>query len=503
MMRFFSRNNGRCHRKCCNGNETFQQCCKKRHPVLDRWRRPHLWGVGARSIRFIRVAVVRPLNARRARLASWFERASEPKDIDEFNATTTTTTILTDLNDDCLEHIFLYLTLEDLLNIVHTNKQLKPAADLAFARNFGRGKFVHLKSSNYLCISKTERVQITNPYRLLRCFGHLISKQRIEHHTMLKYVNQYCSESTIEIELYGTIRSYIKKPFRNVETVSSQFHSLNWRFNRLTELFPNVRTLSFHSWTAKPKYFAVNFPYLNQLEIVAAFWSPGRRCRVENCVNMLRLNPQIRNLYLGSHSHHDVTLLRVASQHLQFLEHLHLSYSNYRYMNFEGEFVNFAYLKELKITHCGDIKTKIPISSSCLKAFSFKISSWSHGHMVNVDILLEFLRKHPSITKFSLTPSKLDGKRITQNEKTTIFTNKIIEAMSSMEEIDISLLEISTDDAIKFVKNCKLLKKLCYGADDNAILAHLKTKLGVKWQVMIAKFNESETYNITIVKRHT
>lgn len=123
--------------------------------------------------------------------------ASESKAIDQSNATTIS---LTDLNDDCLEHIFQYLSLEDLLNIADTNKQLKPAAELAFERRFKSGKLILCKSTTTeILINKTERVKVIvgNPYRLLRCFGHLIPNQKIINRSMLKYVSQYCRKSII------------------------------------------------------------------------------------------------------------------------------------------------------------------------------------------------------------------------------------------------------------------------------------------------------------------
>lgn len=61
-----------------------------------------------------------------------------------------------------------------------------------------------------------------------------------------------------------------------------------------------------------------------------------------------------------------------------------------------------------------------------------------------------------------------------------------------MEEIDISLLNISVNDAIQFVKNCKALKKLCFKVDDNVDFDRLNERLGVKWRAMSTKSNESE-----------
>lgn len=45
---------------------------------------------------------------------------------------------LTNLIDDCLEHIFMFLDVDDMLSIADTSKQLKTAADTVFARKFGK-----------------------------------------------------------------------------------------------------------------------------------------------------------------------------------------------------------------------------------------------------------------------------------------------------------------------------------------------------------------------------
>lgn len=55
-------------------------------------------------------------------------------------------TKLTEVNEDCLETIFLNLNLNDFLNIAHPNKELKTAADMAFTRKFGRKRFDLLSS---------------------------------------------------------------------------------------------------------------------------------------------------------------------------------------------------------------------------------------------------------------------------------------------------------------------------------------------------------------------
>lgn len=402
--------------------------------------------------------------------------------------------ILTDMNDDCLVHIFLYLSLGDLLNIADTNKQLKPAAELTFAKRFKRGKLIlrKLKKSSEIHINETEQVKVKNPYQLLRCFGHLIPNQKIQNRTLLKYVNQYCSESIINIGL-SSLGRYIKKPFPNAETVTLRCR-LKWSFNRLPKLFPNVRVLSFFMCGIQPRYIAVHFPHLNEVNIGCSLNIYGAKCYVK----MLRFNPQIRHLYL-SPIIDDVRLLRTANQFIQFLEHLHLRYLEDSYMNFEEKFVHFAYLKVLKIVHIGEITTPIPVSSSCLKSFSFHLHTSDPDYIENLDILLEFLRMHPFITTFTLSS---DCNRMCSTNKFVL--QQILEAVSSMEEIDISLIKnLSAKDAIKFVNKCKSLKKLNFRADDNSIFDQLNAKLEVKWQVLIEKLNESKMFDVKIVRRCT
>lgn len=77
---------------------------------------------------------------------------------------------------------------------------------------------------------------------------------------------------------------------------------------------------------------------------------------------------------------------------------------------------------------------------------------------------------------------------------------KIIEVLSSMEESDISGLEISADNVMQIVESCQLMKKLQFVMDKNTDFHHLNAKFKAKWQVTVKKF-EDDWYTITIVKR--
>lgn len=435
------------------------------------------------------------------------ERKWEPPKPMETEGSNATTKQLTDLDDDCLEHIFAYLSLEDLLSVVHTNKHLTTAAELAFVRNFGRKKIVDLvkqykqKPIVRIWFNKTEKVALKNPYRLLRCFGHLILRLKITvpykrcAYKVLKYVNKYCRETTTEIAF--DLRYYINcinEPYPNVETVSFEsyyFYKKYPTFVQMNELFPNVRNLSISRCNFKREYIALHFPQLNQLQIGYGFYlSPERTYHSMTYAEMLRLNPQLRSLTLSID--YTEALLRFASQYLPSLEHLEIEIV-YEYSNiFDDGVINFPSLKELKIGYFPHDSIKIAISAPILETFSFQFDPYDHS---NMDFLLDFLHNHPNITKFNLTNPY-------QYLRTTKVPIDILEALPFLEEVDISMLTISVNDAIRFVAKCKSLKKFCFETDQTVDVNHLKERVGAKYHVECTKIEKSngfKLYCITIV----
>lgn len=79
---------------------------------------------------------------------------------------------------------------------------------------------------------------------------------------------------------------------------------------------------------------------------------------------------------------------------------------------------------------------------------------------------------------------------------------EIIKALPLMEEIDISMVNISADDTIQIVEGCKFFKKLCFRTGYNVDFDGLKARLGDKWQVESTN-EQYEWYCIIVVKRHT
>lgn len=137
--------------------------------------------------------------------------------------------------------------------------------------------------------------------------------------------------------------------------------------------------------------------------------------------------------------------------------------------------------------------------SSSLKEFTFYlgVGTFDRTREDNLNVLIDFFKKCPSLTKVTL--SRFYDVVMPIN---TEILYKIVDALPSMESIDISMLKISFDDAFEFVKYCKHLEKLCFVIENDAGFIRLQRMLAPEWH---AESVESKTmmYHITIVKRQT
>lgn len=115
------------------------------------------------------------------------EKLLKQKKTEQEKSSSTFKTKITDINDDCLEKVFMYLSLDDLINIARTNKPLKPAADMVFQRKYAKKKInLHIvsdpKDGSVLSSPKRKNARLyiiydfRTSFRLLGFFGHLITE---------------------------------------------------------------------------------------------------------------------------------------------------------------------------------------------------------------------------------------------------------------------------------------------------------------------------------------
>lgn len=138
-------------------------------------------------------------------------------------------TKITDVNSDCLEKIFEYLDIDDLLHVADSNKWLQISAGSVFCHKFGQQK-VQLTDiyPKYGAVFQRDGTIVVGGLKtclqLLRCFGEFVKNLDIsfvdstkKHHFLMdQYINEFCADSLIELRVYGRLTSLmkdVKKPF--------------------------------------------------------------------------------------------------------------------------------------------------------------------------------------------------------------------------------------------------------------------------------------------------
>lgn len=179
-------------------------------------------------------------------------------------------TNITDINDDCLEHIFKKLSFDDLLNVADSCKRLKNAARLAFTSKYGRhmvrinGYFQRIRS----ILMSDKEIEIkgrSTCLKVLRCFGASMTKLATlpfvyerECDDIDRYLDEYCAESVVELE-YGRVTLYnLKKQFTKVESVRFTNYEFQCHRDDINVQFPNLRVTVEH-WVDPRKIFDDTF----------------------------------------------------------------------------------------------------------------------------------------------------------------------------------------------------------------------------------------------------
>lgn len=152
----------------------------------------------------------------------------------------TTTTIL-NLNDACLEAVFVYLNQNDLINVCETNPRFRYASEKAFTRNYGKRQIIVSMIKN----TQINTAVLKSSLKLLQTFGHLITKLLIEFkleevEELLKSIDSNCSENVNELEFchFGT-------SIRQRNLYKNGLNKINDFLDGLNERFPILHHLKF------------------------------------------------------------------------------------------------------------------------------------------------------------------------------------------------------------------------------------------------------------------
>lgn len=210
----------------------------------------------------------------------------------------------------CLERIFDFLDLKDLLNVADTCNRLQIAATAYFSDEYGNKRITlnPYRSSNVIEVYEDEiNVSRKACLPLLRCFGAKIKDLVIEYaHSPVRqqsnkpeeYINRYCADSLTSISFCRDLNftnEIIKKPFKNVVDLCCVIVNLENKQANLVNWFPNMRSL-YLMHVSTP--IDVTFPHLEHFSIRADADFP-----IEYIANFLRVNQQLQSFDIQTSQH--------------------------------------------------------------------------------------------------------------------------------------------------------------------------------------------------------
>lgn len=403
---------------------------------------------------------------------------------------------LTDLIEDCLEHIFMYLDHEDLAKVADASKKLKPTAEIVFIRKYGKIEFIMPMGNS--------SVQNVSSLLLLRCFGHLIttlalwecnyhSDRYLQH--LFDYILEYCTKSLTEVLLARILRSPFNsvatKPFLKVETLKIIQSNLAYTILKAKDLsawFPAIRCLELTNVSSNCSVVEKHFPRLEHLIIYVT-----GKISIESIGMAFRLNPQLRRLDLNYGRSSEI--LRCAGKYLLHLDCLKLHFQLGRVFDYNGEMINFKTVKTLDICFgcaSGQTMSSNQLSFDQLENLTLQVDNWNQ-----ISGLSNFFQKHQSITKVTFKFWFAEQPILKEHTSSKSILADVVQALPLLTELNVHDYEYSVDDLIDMINGFNLLKNSftlkvpleLYGhgrqAHINQQSDDLKVRLGNKWQVTI------------------
>lgn len=353
-------------------------------------------------------------------------------------------TKITDLFDDCLEHIFIYLNLNDLINIAKTDSRLFQASC---------NTFIHKFSAIEQTLNKIPQCETYSGKESLYTFGHLMKKLRIW--PINNDLFNYCYKKECEN----------CSAFPNLKSLSFEAGTINQSIS-FNKWFPNLERLTLkYVNVTDPSCIEINLPALHTLSISNNFSSAhaSKMCRYfsnENVKNAIAFNPQLKHLSLCHEYNSDairlnINLLQFINETLPQLEsfemHIILE-KNFNDQNQTNDCVRFDKLKEATIyVSRAEVLKQFPAIFDKLE----KLSITLHGGLSNE--ILDFLVQHNKLITLTLKAGHTRSFEISQS----MFFNTIIE-MNHLRDVSIefSFCEFLNNKTVDYLTKCKSLMKL-------------------------------------------
>lgn len=252
---------------------------------------------------------------------------------------------LDNMNFDCQEMILEQMSIFEVATMLDVNTNLKYVAEGVMRRKLTNKKVIfsstyynhtkHPNPSDYDYYSVIEFKHLPTIAKILRHFGHLISRLYISNHMSLpkmlakrlyQLVNTHCADTLIELTVRNQNKEFfveLEKPFKNVERLAFEdyYYDLNKSKFRFGALFPNLKILNLKlAMIYKLNLSEEHVPHLEEL-----IGSCEGNHEILSLKQVLLKNPQIKRLKLSSLRSE---LLKFISDHMPNLDELDMGHSN-------------------------------------------------------------------------------------------------------------------------------------------------------------------------------
>ncbi|XP_055303232.1 uncharacterized protein LOC129568915 [Sitodiplosis mosellana] len=421
--------------------------------------------------------------------------------IEEAPAASTPTTKITDLNNDCLEHIFNHLKFADLFNVADSNKHLVAAVGQVFWR-----KYRKIPVDLYTCVANDAYFKLTPnciwlydrtaALKFLRNFGHVITDLRITcfrtndaYFTELhRYVFEYCSETLIDISfsyMNGCVFSSIEKSFPNIQSVNFNYGRMNENLCQINKWFPNVRHLNFGSFVKLDDRKCIQAHYQHLQSLTVERFNSQNQIGFEetNVMEALRLNPNLQHLKVKNFP---TKFLRKISKYMQRVENLEITLRSGD-INHRGPLIRLENVKKLLIHMESEQQygfMNLPFTFSHVEELRYVTdSSWKSFYLQ----WNAFFSKNP-LRKVHFKACKLG-----RNAPLTIKNDILTKDLPLVTELILENCRISINEATGFLNECRFLTKFGFNFTSLHEYEMLLKLLGTvtEWH---GNFDESNRY---------
>lgn len=355
----------------------------------------------------------------------------------------TSKTKITDLNDDCLQHIFNNLNLVDLIKIVGMHGRFSFAASNSFYSKY-KNKWI-------------DNIDGVDHQQLLRYFGNVV--------TNLKISGKKNDSIGINFDyVIGYLRSAQKSemiPFKKIKEI--EFNGLFESTCVIDEYScAKVQNLHFVNASMDPSIIERNFPSLITLTIRNYVWEcvqPKFLFTNESLKSALSLNTQLLSLSL-SHDRFgigiDITanILQFIARTCPFLQNLEIEFRGDKFYCFNSadEVIIFEQLKECTLSVLnGGMLTKFPVEFRRIEMLNLEIKTTASKDIIH------FILKNYSLRKLQIKfGSSVEDYLIDYNDMIMLTT------LPNIKNIFIQLpIAISGHNIIQFVLRCKSAQEVC------------------------------------------